>query len=97
MSGKVGWAILPKGKKGYANSFGGTGLAINKYASEKEQKGSMVISYMGYSTANTIYAFCNQLLVDQHPPVILCMHFLTSKKRLAGWDAGFKNYLIYYQ
>ncbi|WP_342047258.1 extracellular solute-binding protein [Bacillus sp. OTU530] len=38
VSGKVGWAILPKGKKGYANSFGGTGLAINKYASEKEQK-----------------------------------------------------------
>lgn len=38
VAGKVGWAILPKGKKGYANSFGGTGLAINKYASEKEQK-----------------------------------------------------------
>ena len=36
--GKVGWTILPKGPKGRANMYGGTGIGINKYISEDEQK-----------------------------------------------------------
>ncbi|MBB6690278.1 extracellular solute-binding protein [Cohnella xylanilytica] len=36
--GKVAWSILPKGTKRSANLFGGTGIGISKYASEKEQK-----------------------------------------------------------
>jgi len=36
--GKVGWSILPKGPVRNANIYGGTGVAISKYASEKEQK-----------------------------------------------------------
>jgi len=36
--GKVAWSILPKGKKRNSNLFGGTGIGISKYASEKEQK-----------------------------------------------------------
>lgn len=38
VAGKVGWAILPKGPKRNANIFGGTGIGISKYASDKEQK-----------------------------------------------------------
>ncbi|WP_276354557.1 ABC transporter substrate-binding protein [Cohnella caldifontis] len=36
--GKVGWTILPKGPKGRANMYGGTGVGINKYVPEKDQK-----------------------------------------------------------
>lgn len=38
VAGKVGWANLPKGKERHAHMFGGTGLAINKYASDQEIK-----------------------------------------------------------
>ncbi|MFC4599791.1 extracellular solute-binding protein [Cohnella hongkongensis] len=36
--GKVGWTILPKGPKGRGNMYGGTGVGINKYVSENDQK-----------------------------------------------------------
>ncbi|WP_182298954.1 extracellular solute-binding protein [Cohnella cholangitidis] len=36
--GKVDWTILPKGPKARGNMYGGTGVGINKYVSEKEQK-----------------------------------------------------------
>lgn len=38
IAGKVGWTILPKGKVRHANAFGGTGIGINKFASEHEEK-----------------------------------------------------------
>lgn len=38
VAGKVGWTILPKGPKGRANMYGGTGVGINKYISEEDQK-----------------------------------------------------------
>lgn len=38
VAGKVGWTILPKGKVRSANIFGGTGIGINKYASDEEKK-----------------------------------------------------------
>ncbi|HEX7058101.1 MAG TPA: extracellular solute-binding protein [Bacilli bacterium] len=38
VAGKVGWTILPKGPKARGNMYGGTGIGINKYISEKEQK-----------------------------------------------------------
>ncbi len=36
--GNVGWTILPKGPKGRGNMYGGTGIGINKYISEDDQK-----------------------------------------------------------
>jgi multiple sugar transport system substrate-binding protein len=36
--GKVAWSVLPKGKVRNAHIFGGTGIGINKYASDKEKK-----------------------------------------------------------
>lgn len=38
VAGKVGWAVLPKGKERHAHAYGGTGLAINNYASNDEKK-----------------------------------------------------------
>lgn len=38
VSGKVGCAILPYGSAGSANIFGGSGIGINKFASEEEKK-----------------------------------------------------------
>jgi multiple sugar transport system substrate-binding protein len=38
VAGKVGWTMLPKGKDRHANMFGGTGIGINKYSSNKEKK-----------------------------------------------------------
>ncbi|MBN2909971.1 extracellular solute-binding protein [Polycladomyces sp. WAk] len=38
VAGKVGWSLLPKGKVRSANIFGGTGIGINKYASDDEKK-----------------------------------------------------------
>jgi len=37
LMGKVGYAILPRGPARSANHFGGTGIGVNKYASEDEQ------------------------------------------------------------
>ncbi|HEU5139193.1 MAG TPA: extracellular solute-binding protein [Bacillales bacterium] len=38
VAGKVGWTLLPRGKGGHANMFGGTGIAINKDSNEEEKK-----------------------------------------------------------
>ncbi|HEX7066441.1 MAG TPA: extracellular solute-binding protein [Bacillales bacterium] len=38
IAGKVGWTLLPRGKNGHANMFGGTGIAINRDSSEEEQR-----------------------------------------------------------
>ncbi len=38
VSGKVGCAILPRGSVQSANIFGGSGIGINKYASEQEKE-----------------------------------------------------------
>ncbi|WAH37963.1 extracellular solute-binding protein [Alicyclobacillus dauci] len=38
VAGNVGYAILPKGPVRSANIFGGTGLAISKYATPEQQK-----------------------------------------------------------
>jgi multiple sugar transport system substrate-binding protein len=43
IAGEVGWATLPKGPKRSANLFGGTGIGISKYASEKEQKAAWLL------------------------------------------------------
>lgn len=44
VAGKVGWAVLPKGPARSGNIFGGTGLSISKYASEKEQKAAWLFA-----------------------------------------------------
>ncbi|MEH7384177.1 extracellular solute-binding protein [Bacillus sp. JJ1521] len=38
IAGNVGWTILPKGKVRHANAFGGTGIGINRFATDQEQK-----------------------------------------------------------
>ncbi|MFC3882145.1 extracellular solute-binding protein [Bacillus songklensis] len=38
VAGNVGWAVLPKGKERNAHIYGGTGIGINKYASDEEKK-----------------------------------------------------------
>ncbi|RBW69255.1 sugar ABC transporter substrate-binding protein [Bacillus taeanensis] len=35
---KVGWTVLPKGTVRRAHTYGGTGIAINKYANSREKK-----------------------------------------------------------
>jgi multiple sugar transport system substrate-binding protein len=35
--GNVGWEVLPKGPDGRGNIYGGTGVAISKYATQEEQ------------------------------------------------------------
>jgi multiple sugar transport system substrate-binding protein len=38
VTGKVGWTMLPKGAVRHANTFGGTGIGINQFASNDEKK-----------------------------------------------------------
>jgi multiple sugar transport system substrate-binding protein len=38
LKGNIGYTTLPKGPARSANHYGGTGIAVNKYASEAEQK-----------------------------------------------------------
>jgi multiple sugar transport system substrate-binding protein len=38
IAGNVGWTILPKGKVRHANTYGGTGIGINEFASDEEKK-----------------------------------------------------------
>ena len=46
MRGKVGYAILPYGSKRSANIYGGSGIGINKYASEiKKQAAWLYITW----------------------------------------------------
>ncbi|WP_372631841.1 extracellular solute-binding protein [Cohnella sp.] len=47
--GKVGWTILPKGPKGRGNMYGGTGVGINKYISENDQKAAWL--FLVWATA----------------------------------------------
>jgi ABC-type sugar transport system, periplasmic component len=44
VAGKVGWSVLPKGPARSGNIFGGTGLSISKYATDKEQKAAWLFA-----------------------------------------------------
>jgi multiple sugar transport system substrate-binding protein len=54
VAGKVGWAILPKGPARSGNIYGGTGLSISKYASEKE-KGAAWLFVLWATSPQTMY------------------------------------------
>jgi len=49
VAGKMGWSVLPKGSKRNAHLFGGSGIGISKYASEKEQKAAWL--FLVWSTS----------------------------------------------
>jgi multiple sugar transport system substrate-binding protein len=44
VAGKVAWTVLPKGKERRAHMFGGTGIGINKYASDEEIKAAWLFT-----------------------------------------------------
>ncbi len=60
IAGKVGYAILPKGDTRSANIYGGTGIAINADAPEKEQKAAWL--FLIWATAPQ-----TELMVLQSP------------------------------
>ena len=57
VAGKVGWTILPKGKVRSANIFGGTGIGINKYASDEEKKAAWLFLVWATSPQNPVHDF----------------------------------------
>jgi multiple sugar transport system substrate-binding protein len=59
VSGKVGYTILPYGDIRSANIYGGSGIGINKYASEEEKKAAWL--YLVWATSKDI-----QLKVLKH-------------------------------
>ncbi len=58
--GKVGYAILPYGDRRSANIYGGSGIGINKHASEEEKKAAWL--YTVWATSKEM-----QLEVLKHP------------------------------
>ncbi len=60
VAGKVGYAILPYGDTKSGNIYGGSGIGINKYASEKEKKAAWL--YIVWATSKEM-----QLKVLLHP------------------------------
>ena len=60
IAGKIGYAVLPKGDKRSANIYGGTGIAINADAPEKEQKAAWL--FLLWATAPQ-----TELMVLQSP------------------------------
>ena len=60
VAGKVGYSILPYGDVRSANIYGGSGIGINKYASEKEKNAAWL--YIAWATSKEM-----QLKVFKHP------------------------------
>lgn len=60
VTGKVGYAILPYGDARSANIYGGSGIGINKYASESEKQAAWL--YIVWATSKDM-----QLKVLKHP------------------------------
>jgi multiple sugar transport system substrate-binding protein len=90
--GKVGYAILPYGDERSANIYGGSGVGINKYASDMEKQAAWL--YITWATSKEM-----QLKVLKHPeggslPTRKSAYqdinsgIYTSNKELASYDAG---------
>jgi multiple sugar transport system substrate-binding protein len=60
VSGKIGYSILPYGDARSANIYGGSGIGINKYASETEKQAAWL--YIVWATSKDM-----QLKVLKHP------------------------------
>lgn len=60
VAGKVGYSILPYGDERSANIYGGSGIGINKYATEEEKQASWL--YIVWATSRDM-----QLKVLKHP------------------------------
>lgn len=60
VAGKVGYAVLPYGDERSANIYGGSGIGINKYASESEKQAAWL--YIVWATSKDM-----QLKVLNHP------------------------------
>lgn len=60
VAGKVGYSILPYGDVKSANIYGGSGIGINKYASQKEKNAAWL--YIAWATSKEM-----QLKVFRHP------------------------------
>ena len=46
VAGKVKWALLPKGPAGSKNLWGGTGVAVNSYATEERQRAAWMFIWL---------------------------------------------------
>jgi multiple sugar transport system substrate-binding protein len=60
VAGKVGYSIMPSGDVRSANIYGGSGIGINKYASESEKQAAWL--YIVWATSKDM-----QLKVLNHP------------------------------
>lgn len=60
VKGKVAYSILPSGSKKSSNIYGGSGIAINKYISEKEKEAAWL--YIVWATSKEM-----QLKILKHP------------------------------
>lgn len=60
VNGKVGFAILPYGDKQSANIYGGSGIGINKYASDQEKQAAWL--YIVWATSKNM-----QMKMLNHP------------------------------
>jgi multiple sugar transport system substrate-binding protein len=63
VAGKVKWALLPKGPAGSKNLWGGTGLAVNSYASPDQQRAAWM--YITWATSPEIQ---KRLLLEGSTP-----------------------------
>ncbi len=60
VAGKVGYSILPYGDKRSANIYGGSGIGVNRYATEKEKQAAWL--YIAWATTKDM-----QLKALKHP------------------------------
>ena len=60
VKGKVGYSILPYGSRKSSNIYGGSGIAINKYISDKEKEAAWL--YIVWATSKEM-----QLKILKHP------------------------------
>jgi multiple sugar transport system substrate-binding protein len=63
VAGKVKWALLPKGPAGSKNLWGGTGLAVNSYASPDQQRAAWM--YITWATSPEVQ---KRLLLEGSTP-----------------------------
>jgi multiple sugar transport system substrate-binding protein len=63
VAGKVKWALLPKGPSGSKNLWGGTGVAVNSYATPDEQRAAWM--FINWATSPEIQ---KRLLMEGSTP-----------------------------
>ena len=86
VAGKVKWALLPKGPAGSKNLWGGTGVAVNSYATEERQRAAWM--FITWATSPEIQ---KQLLLEGSTPTRTSVY---TDPEVQQWIADKKDPLV---